>query len=209
VRSVVPFAALLLLLSSVATFGDVSFFMYVEGTSDQGMDIAPGGTARLAIMLNAAGGEDVSGVSYDVQLPLEGWTLQSREYSDFGWFEGDGLWDGSEPLAGNTPAVINNATYDGPAADTADFWFNSVRNPYGSTVTGWQACEVFELTVPSGTVLDLYRLTIGNTHAYDIAGTELASSGQYFDMNVTPEPVSSLLFIAGIGVLALRRRRTA
>ena len=38
-RSVVPFAALLLLLSSVATFGDVSFFMYVEGTSDQGMDM--------------------------------------------------------------------------------------------------------------------------------------------------------------------------
>jgi len=209
VRPVAPIATLLLLLSAVASLGDVSFYMYVEGTGNQAMDIAPGGTARLAIMLNAAGGENVAGVSYDVQLPLEGWTLQSREYSDFGWFENDSFWDGSKPLAGNTPAVINNSTYLGPDANTADFWFNTVRDPYGSTVTGWQTCEVFELTVPSGTVLDLYRLTIANTHAYDIAGTELASSGQYFDMNVTPEPVSSLLFVAGVGALALRRRRAA
>lgn len=197
----------LVVLSGSLVFGDVTFHLYVEGTANNGMDIGPGDTANLWVQLYADAGEAVSGVAYDVQLPEEGWTLESREYSDYGWFEDDGFWDGSNPPASGTPLVINNDTYTGGDANTADFWFNTQRNPFGSTVTNWATCEVFSLTVPSDTPLDLYTIALANTYAYDIGGGEFTSSGEDFGMNVTPEPASMALLLIGVGALAARRRR--
>lgn len=202
---------LLLVLGVSFSFADVTFYLYVDGTTDAAMDIEPGSTATLWVRLFADPSDAVSGATYDVVLPMEGWTLQSREYGDHGWYEDDGFWDGSVPGSSATPTTINNDTYTGGAADTADFWFNTIRNPYPSTVTGWQTCEVFLLTVPVDTPLDLYTLTLANTHAYSAVGAEFNSSfgSEAFEMNVTPEPVSSVLLLAGLGVLAAKRRRRA
>ena len=203
------FVTLLLVLGTSLAFGDVTFYLYVDGTTDAALDIPPGDTATLWVRMHADSSEAVSGVSYDVQLPMEGWILQSRDYGTYGWYEEDGLWDGSVPGPSGTPTAINNSTYTGGAADTADFWFNTLQDPYPNTVTGWATCEVFELTVPSGTPQIPYTLVLANTHAYDFIGGEFTSSGSEFDMNVTPEPVSSALLLVGIAALAAKRRRSA
>jgi len=149
-------AALLMLGTSLA-FGDVTFYLYVNGTSSTTLDIAPGETAEFWVRLYADASDALSGVAYDVQLPMEVWTLASREYSDYGWYEEDGFWDGSIPGPSGTPTAINNGTYIGGDANTPDFWFNTIQNPYPNTVTGWHTCEVFQLMVPSGTPLDITR----------------------------------------------------
>lgn len=206
-KRAVLLVALLLLGASLA-FGDVTFYLYVNGTTDSTLDIPPGETAELWVRLYADGGNAVSGAVYDVQLPMEGWTLASREYSDYGWYEEDGFWDGSVPGPSATPITINNDTYTGGAPNTPDFWFNTIQDPYPNTVTGWATCEVFELTVPPGTPLDTYTIALANTHAYDTVGGEFTSSvGNEFDLTVTPEPVSSMLLLAGLGALVARRRR--
>ncbi len=201
--------ALLLVLGTSLAFGDVTFYLYVDGTTDAAMDIAPGDTATLWVRMYADSAEAVSGVSYDVQLPMEGWILASRDYGTYGWYEEDGFWDGSTPGPSGTPTAINNSTYTGGDADTADFWFNTIQNPYPNTVTGWHTCEVFELTVPSSTPQITHTISLANTHAYDTIGGEFDSSGQDFDMTVTPEPVSSALLLVGIAALAAKRRRQA
>ena len=195
------------MLGTSLAFGDVTFYLYVNGTSSTTLDIAPGETAEFWVRLYADASDALSGVAYDVQLPMEVWTLASREYSDYGWYEEDGFWDGSIPGPSGTPTTINNGTYIGGDANTPDFWFNTIQNPYPNTVTGWHTCEVFQLMVPSGTPLDHYTISLANTHAYDTIGGEFDSSGNDFDLNVTPEPVSTMLLLAGLGVLAARRRR--
>ena len=72
--------ALLLVLGTSLAFGDVTFYLYVDGTTDAALDIAPGDTATLWVRMYADATDDVSGVSYDVQLPMEGWILESRSY---------------------------------------------------------------------------------------------------------------------------------
>lgn len=86
-KRAVLLVALLLLGASLA-FGDVTFYLYVNGTTDSTLDIPPGETAELWVRLYADGGNAVSGAVYDVQLPMEGWTLASREYSDLGVVRG-------------------------------------------------------------------------------------------------------------------------
>ena len=77
-RSVLLVALLLVLVTSLAS-GDVTFYLYVDGTTDAAMDIAPGDIATLWVRMYAGSAEAVSGVSYDVQLPMEGWILASRD----------------------------------------------------------------------------------------------------------------------------------
>jgi len=108
-------AGLLTILSSVA-WSDVTFHLYANGTTNTSLSVAPGGTAALAVLMNADNGEQVVGVSYEVQLPMEGWTLTSREYGDYGWYEDDSNeppYDGCVPHASGTPVVILNGTYTG------------------------------------------------------------------------------------------------
>ena len=94
-KRAVLLVALLLLGASLA-FGDVTFYLYVNGTTDSTLDIPPGETAELWVRLYADGGNAVSGAVYDVQLPMEGWTLASRGYSDYGCMRRTVL-DGSVP----------------------------------------------------------------------------------------------------------------
>jgi len=83
-KRVVLLVALLAIGTSLA-FGDVTFYLYVNGTTDATLDIAPGGTAELSVRLYADASGSVPGASYDVQLPMEGWMLTSRECGDYRW----------------------------------------------------------------------------------------------------------------------------
>lgn len=199
----------LLSLAASLAWGDVTFNLYVNGTTDTALEVAPGGSIQLWVRLNADSGEQVAGAAYDVQLPMEGWTLASREYGDYGWYEEDGTYDGSIPVPSGTPIVILDSTYNGPSADTPDFWFNTARSPYPSTVTGWATCEVFEIAVPHGTTPGTYSIDLGNPYSYDLEGAGFDSSAQFFDLTITPEPASVLLVLAGVAVIGagLRRRR--
>ena len=205
-KRVLPAIGLLVLVTSPLALGDVTFHLYAYGTTDTTLDVEPGNTASFWVRFFADEGDEVAGVRYDIQLPVEGWVLESREYAPFGWYEEDGLWDNSVPTSSGTPVTIMNDTYPGGEPDTADFRFANALDPSGTTVTGWATCEVFELTVPSDTPLGPYTITLADTFAYDTFGGQFDSSGRSFELNAVPEPVSSALLLAGIGVLAMRRR---
>ncbi len=209
-------AIALLTLTAPLAWSDVTFHLYVNGTTDTSLAVAPGGTAELLVQLHADSGEQVAGASYDVQLPMEGWMLNDREYGVYGWYEYgpdddessiDYQWDGSVPTAKGTPVVILNGTYTGGDPDTADFWFNTARSPYPSSITGWATAEVFEIAVPHGTTPGTYSIDLANANAYDIEGAAFNASGQFFEFTVTPEPASTLLLLAGVAVLGARLRR--
>jgi hypothetical protein len=198
--------ALVLMLSTTGAFAEVQYHIFWNGTSNTFGSVQQGETAELWVRLFADGGDNVAGARYDVQLPMEGWDLTSRDYGTYGWFEEDGFWDGSIPVPSATPLTINNATYTGGDPNTPDFLFNTARNPFGDSVTGWATTEVFEITVPHDTPLGQYTISLDNTFAYDVLGQQFASTGEDLDLAVTPEPVSGLLLLAGFGIVGLRRR---
>ncbi|NLO07411.1 MAG: PEP-CTERM sorting domain-containing protein [candidate division WS1 bacterium] len=198
----------MLLVTSVA-FAEVNYHLYWNGTTNDFGSVQQGDTAELWVWLNADAGENVAGARYDVELPMEGWDLTSREYGTYGWFEEDGFWDLSVPGPSATPITINNGTWLGGDANTPDFAFNTIRNPFGDTVTGWALCEVFELTVPSDTPLGAYTIDLDNTFAYGLTGGQFESTGNDLDLAVTPEPASALLLLAGFGIVGIRRRMKA
>ena len=197
----------LLALAAPLAWGDVTFHLYVNGTTDTALEVAPGGSAEFWVRLNADSGEQVLGGAYDVQLPMEGWSLNDREYGDYGWYEEDETYDGSVPFPSGTPVVILNGTYTGGDPATPDFWFNTAQSPYPSTVTGLHTTEVFEIAVPHGTTPANYSIDLANTFAYDTLGNEFNSSGQFFELTVTPEPASALLLLAGVAAIGAELRR--
>jgi len=208
-RNGLALIATIVLTSSVG-FSDVTYNLYLNGTSDTSATILPGNSLQLAVEISTTAGEAIAGARYDVQLPLEGWTLSSRDYGSYGWAAEDGLHDGSIPVPSACPVVIDIGTYTGGDADTADFLFNAAQVPYPGTVGSGATVEVFTLTIPADTLLDISTINLANTYAYDLLGAEIASSGSSFDLDVTPEPGSALLLLVGLGGLgaALRRRRS-
>jgi hypothetical protein len=206
--------AVLLSLTGVASAAlDFNMWTLVGHNSSGAVD--PGSSIDLLVQFDT--NENIGAVTMEVLLPMEGWTRNWFELSDYGWYEDDSnTWDHSTPAGSTVPVVINNGSW--PATASApDFYFDTSLNPLGTTTTGNDVnFASFRLTIPVGTTPDLYNIGIRHATYMDGDFNQFDAADANFSLQVNgqgtpdvPEPTTLALSLVGFAGMALLRRRRA
>lgn len=193
---------------SVVAHADVTLNLYVYNTDETSATILPGESVDFWVRMVTGASDSVAQVNYRILLETDDWELTSREMSDYGWFEDDGLWDNSLPTASACPATVTNALYNTTPSDP-DFYADTTRGDFAG-VTGTWTVEDFQLTIPGDTPLADYTISLLDPEATDAFGNPFdAYAGDDFILSVVPEPATMVLTLSGLAALGvgLKRRR--
>ena len=197
------------LLSVSVAEGGVIFDLSTLGGASSAT-VYQGDTLPLMSGLTAATTADTVGAAvYNLTVP-DGWTLVSRDYDTYGWFEDDGTWDNSVPTAGSSALPVS-VTAGNPWPDTAtetDVRFASVRGELTNlSAPGFHGIEQFELEVPLTAPVGDYTLYFNYLEASDVFAQEnFEVTSESFTVTVQEIPEPSTLLLAAAGLLLCLRR---
>ena len=191
---------------------DFNLWTLVGHNSSAAID--PGTSIDLLVQMDTD--EPITAVVLNVLLPVEGWTRDKYELSDYGWFEDDGVFDNSTPAGSTTSRVIdNNSWLDALYPNSPDFKFDTSYNPLTASATGNGVnFAAFRLTIPNGTAPGPYNIGIRHASALNAdTGDEPTAQDSNFSLRVNggdvPEPGTLGLALVGLAGLGLLRKRRA
>jgi len=152
----------------------------------------------------------LGGLSYDLQFS-ESLEL-TREYSDYGWFANDGVYDSSSPLDGAAPVSLSSATFD-TVADPAGSEFPAGTSGAVEILTftnvvlspaRWLFVDILALQASDGSGQNLETDLGGSINVISQNGLPEPHT---FGVYVVPEPSTLLLFGLG-GLIFVSRKRS-